>query len=807
MRPTTNIDGKTALPVDIKRLLSKPAPPTVYTASTVARTPNNITTCPTVPTTPPTVTTTLVQDDTTTSAQDQTLVVPKIMVLVDKPLPDLPPPSPIEFQSIVPTTPPTPPPPPSLAPHGGTIIAVGSPRDYLHLSNLGSPFDGLGLDSWDTPQKGKDKDADTKHPRLIRSPLGPRTLALSKKISGTWKKVTGGDRERHSEAGSSGTTNGIYHHPPLPTTTNTTTNTNTNTSHISIPSSLRERRTTATTTTTVMTTTTTTLTSTTTAAVDATPASRRHWRRSSLTLSLRDTSYLDTDLNFNDGAKSLPSLLTRPTTTTPRRAAHPTARVRTGPAAPRRAQSELISSGRIWRLMKKISAGRLRERFEHGGHDHDQNGRGASTVLSSSPPPMPALPDTAKKQGGVISRLLSTRKGRPVAPTRSPSPGSDVASSKFFYRHSTRSSSSSSYGDDPNSRRHSRHSVPLIDQHIVPPEQLQVELSAGDAADEGVGALSEVGHRPDSERVPSLPFPPRRRATTGSRGAAAGGKKKERKSLSLESPLIPLFATVGAINTFGQRRRKVYDVNVEGVGEGEGEGDGHNPIPDSAFGPTGFEDSPPSRRARPEKRLTGGAFLRAFAFGGSKSASNVDPRFAAAAADADADADEGRSRSRASTLDARPRSSSVASTVRPARQRSTSLGSISGFRRRRKGGPPPLVPVPVPVPTLTPTSTPMPMSSPLRTPSSSPLPSSMSVPSLTTVLSPLASPLPHASRSSRSPGSAGLTDQEKAEKWDDLLERSARAGGTLRVRTSVLVSDLVRLSSASEISVDLDSYS
>jgi hypothetical protein len=34
-----------------------------------------------------------------------------------------------------------------------------------------------------------------------------------------------------------------------------------------------------------------------------------------------------------------------------------------------------------------------------------------------------------------------------------------------------------------------------------------------------------------------------------------------------------------------------------------------------------------------------------------------------------------------------------------------------------------------------------------------------------------------------------LTERQKADKWNDLLERSARAGGTLHVRADVRVSD------------------
>jgi len=45
-----------------------------------------------------------------------------------------------------------------------------------------------------------------------------------------------------------------------------------------------------------------------------------------------------------------------------------------------------------------------------------------------------------------------------------------------------------------------------------------------------------------------------------------------------------------------------------------------------------------------------------------------------------------------------------------------------------------------------------------------------------------------------------LTEREKAEIWDDLLERSAQAGGTLHLGGSVLESDNLRFSGYSELS-------
>jgi hypothetical protein len=51
------------------------------------------------------------------------------------------------------------------------------------------------------------------------------------------------------------------------------------------------------------------------------------------------------------------------------------------------------------------------------------------------------------------------------------------------------------------------------------------------------------------------------------------------------------------------------------------------------------------------------------------------------------------------------------------------------------------------------------------------------------------------------PRRAPLTEREKADKWDDLLQRSEQAGGTLHLGASgQLESDNLRFSSCSEVS-------
>lgn len=56
---------------------------------------------------------------------------------------------------------------------------------------------------------------------------------------------------------------------------------------------------------------------------------------------------------------------------------------------------------------------------------------------------------------------------------------------------------------------------------------------------------------------------------------------------------------------------------------------------------------------------------------------------------------------------------------------------------------------------------------------------------------------------SSSGGGQALTEAEKAERWDDLLERSARAGGTLHLGGASgedgLRSDMLRFSGVSDV--------
>lgn len=391
-----------------------------------------------------------------------------------------------------------------------------------------------------------------------------------------------------------------------------------------------------------------------------------------------------------------------------------------------------LTGGKIWKLMKRISTGGLRDKY---------------IEPSEPPPPVPALPkdylsmigprstDGHADQNGVLSRFIPSRSSmsaahpyprtakmtkppvtplntrpstagsrgttgaaRPSTTTRSSSPvSSDVASSKFFNRtHSTRSSTSS-YGEEI------PPPVPtLIGQHIVSPTELyrlnddsgsKVSLPKNKGQPQNRGSPSSPEWTivsPVDER-PSLPTPPRRSTA--------------KDSLPLTrspSPIIPSFSTAAAINTFGVRKQSM------------GAGDGPRP----QTRPSLSVVTPPPRPTRSPFRPP-------------PDSSRVVPRIESPKPEEDT---EGRKRessgghSNASTAKQRPRSASFTSSPPNGRSPLT-------FRE---------------------------MDSPI--------------------------------------GKQTLSEKEKADKWDDLLERSALAGGTIHLGGGELMSDNIRFSTFSELS-------
>ncbi|GJE90328.1 hypothetical protein PsYK624_064580 [Phanerochaete sordida] len=237
---------------------------------------------------------------------------------------------------------------------------------------------------------------------------------------------------------------------------------------------------------------------------------------------------------------------------------------------------ETSPGGKIWKLMKRISTGALRDKY------HD----------ATPPPPVPALPDDYKhltssrttfdirkgrddaSETGV-SRFINSRTSmsavRPsTAPVRSsprtntdhgsrPSTGprhstttrssspmsSEVASSRYFHKSHSTHSSISSYGEElpplPS---------PNVGQHIMNPGELYSKLGGDELHKPRQRSRSrtrslggEDAPRPVSDVRPSLP-PPRRSNTAGSKNATGD------LSSDPPSPLIPSFETAEPTNLF-----------------------------------------------------------------------------------------------------------------------------------------------------------------------------------------------------------------------------------------------------------------
>ncbi|KAF7794459.1 hypothetical protein EIP86_005593 [Pleurotus ostreatoroseus] len=376
---------------------------------------------------------------------------------------------------------------------------------------------------------------------------------------------------------------------------------------------------------------------------------------------------------------------------------------------------ESSPKGKLWKLVKRISTGGLRDKY----------------VRDTSPPPVPALPkelqhiaasrttldirhpsgsdsptqmsvsrfmqsrssmsavrpSTAPQKGSPRSENHSSRPStgaRPSTTTRSSSPmSSDMASSRFFHRAHSTHSSISSYGEELPPIPHGG-----IGNHIMSPSELYklnkdaaIEVPKTRVRTRSQSAAA-APHSRTEEHPPSLP-PPRRSNTAGKPSSTQGSE------MAPPSPTIPTFNTLDPVNNFSTRLS----------------------LPTSEFGILA-ESTPP-----------------------------------------------------------RPRRSS-----------------------RRK--PPPELTSPT---VTTPISPPMP-----RTPrTSSPRSASADISGVSIVsgeggsVSSTRSPLRFRElETSRSP----LSEKEKAAKWDDLLERSDRAGGTLHLGETGLMSDNIRFSEYSAFS-------
>ncbi|KAJ7916883.1 hypothetical protein B0H13DRAFT_1996819 [Mycena leptocephala] len=218
----------------------------------------------------------------------------------------------------------------------------------------------------------------------------------------------------------------------------------------------------------------------------------------------------------------------------------------------RRSEPALGGGSKIWKLMKRISTGALKEKYDHApedleargamstdGHSRDEPGvlsRFMQSRSSLSGPQAPSgIPRAAPRALPLPPPIPASHQSRASIATRSSSPvsSSDVASSKYFHKTpGSGRSSTSSYGDE-STPPPPVPAVPtpnvIIGKHIVPPKDLYKldvgEFKSSSFEDNKVHnkPMAFFGTQnirtpddwtivatPAEEHPPSLPHPPRR---------------------------------------------------------------------------------------------------------------------------------------------------------------------------------------------------------------------------------------------------------------------------------------------------------
>ncbi|KAK7031981.1 hypothetical protein R3P38DRAFT_2774432 [Favolaschia claudopus] len=278
----------------------------------------------------------------------------------------------------------------------------------------------------------------------------------------------------------------------------------------------------------------------------------------------------------------------------------------------RRSEPAMGGGSKIWKLMKRISTGGLKEKYDRG------NPRSLPPIPPLPPvPPVPQLPKDvslearsamssdghSREDSSAISRFMQSRasisgshptsiprpsaRSLPMPPpipgaqpsrvsttTRSSSPvsSSDVASSKFFHKTtSSARSSTSSLADDMAPPVPGIPSNNIIGKHILPPKDLykldlEFQSSSLDEKKSSLKPLAFFGAQPNTlrpmdrddwaivrtpadELPPSLPHPPRRLPMPNS----SLSERKANRRMS-DTPSIPEFSTVAPVNAFASRR-------------------------------------------------------------------------------------------------------------------------------------------------------------------------------------------------------------------------------------------------------------
>jgi hypothetical protein len=178
-------------------------------------------------------------------------------------------------------------------------------------------------------------------------------------------------------------------------------------------------------------------------------------------------------------------------------------------------QESPLSGGKIWKLVKRISTGGLRERSQNRWDE-------------TTPPPVPPL----------VQAKTIVPASRPSTTTRSSSPlSSEVGSATFFHREQSARSSTSSYGDEI------PPPVPqtFVPKHIIPPHELYLQ------AEEMYSAKTprDDWNMSPKRHIHSLPVPPRRFPDISTK-VISGCSPEDPPP----SPPIPTFTTDEAVNNF-----------------------------------------------------------------------------------------------------------------------------------------------------------------------------------------------------------------------------------------------------------------
>ena len=428
--------------------------------------------------------------------------------------------------------------------------------------------------------------------------------------------------------------------------------------------------------------------------------------------------------------------------------------------APRRVHSEMLSGNKMWRLMKRISGGAMREKY----------------VQQDSPPPVPELPKhpfylngTGSQDGhdgsyslGILNRFMQSRTSMSGAHplSRNPSPGLEPATPPTAPGHgasaTTRSSSpNSSEIMFARSRRSSLHSDPgdlttspkrFIAKHIISPSELYLldpdndppPLKASPPATRNLSRRTDdwVSRSPEIE-LASLPLPPMRHAMNKQEVVVVPSRDP--------SPMIPSFSNSDAINTFGSRGGS--PASTENAGRRS-----RPPLTLFTSQTSSPSSTPPPRPPRNPKRAASTSRSATAAGGGDPSSHAASSRIQFPSSEMHDDDGGGaiNSHRRKVSSDGFDRSTGAVVGMR-ARRRSNSLEGLSRPRRERK---------------------------------------------MTLTFRELGD----------TPTAPTLTEQEKADRWDDLLLRSARAGGTLHIGGEELVSDELHFSDVSEATFGRDGY-